>query len=75
MDKRTKKVLYSLEMLPGNATSSSLGFYRSKDRVTGTHHLVEKTGNFGWKITRAVICGMQFFSSFKPVKLMSGYTL
>ena len=43
MDKKTKKVLYSLEMLVGNATSSSLDFYRSKDRVTSTHHLVGKT--------------------------------
>ena len=47
MDKKTKKVLYSLEMLTGNATSSSLDFYGSKDRVTATHHLVGKTWNSG----------------------------
>ena len=39
----------------------SLDFYRSKDRVSSTHHLVEKTGDSGWKVMRAVICGDAIF--------------
>ena len=42
----------------------SLDFYRSKDRVSSTHHLVEKTGDSGWKVMRAVICGDAIFSLF-----------
>ena len=45
--KRQRRCYIFPEMLAGNATSWPMDFYRSKDKVTGTHHLVRKTWNSG----------------------------